>query len=93
MHVARATATLRGPDPADPERMIGSAFIKNDLGGISPMTFYRIEHAPNPEERLPPPDLVIGSNKQKRWKLSSYRQWKARMIDRGHIRLWRQGSA
>jgi hypothetical protein len=88
-----AAAILRGPDPADPERLVGTAYIRADLGNISPMTLWRIEHAPNAEERLPPPDVVIGSNKQKRWKLATYRQWKARMLARGHIRLWRQGSA
>jgi hypothetical protein len=92
--IARARApALSAPDPNDPNRLVGTAYIKADLGGISPMTLYRIEHAPNEEERLPPPDVVLGSNKQKRWRLGTYRAWKVRMLKRGHVKLWRQGTA
>jgi hypothetical protein len=87
-----AATPLKAPDPNDPDRLVGSAYIKADLGNISPMTFWRWEHAPNPEERLPPPDIIIGSSKQKRWRLGTYKMWKARMLKRGHVRLWRQGS-
>jgi hypothetical protein len=84
---------LRAPVPDDPEQLIGSAYIRADLGKISGMTFWRLEHAPDPEERLPEPDLILGSNKCKRWKLGRYRAWKRRMLDRGHVRLWRPASA
>jgi hypothetical protein len=83
----------RAPALADPERLIGSAFIKADLGGISGMTLWRLEHAPDPDERLPPPDLVLGSNKKKLWKFGTYRAWKARLLARGHVKLWRHASA
>jgi len=85
-------AVLRAPAPDDPEKMIGSAYIKADLGNISDMTFWRLEHNPDPEERLPPPDLILGSNKRKLWKFGTYRAWKARMLGRGHVKLWRPGS-
>jgi hypothetical protein len=84
-------ALLKAPDPADPERLVGTKYIKSDLGDISAMTFWRLEHSPDEAERLPPPDVVIGSNKQKRWRLGTYRAWKVRMLRRGHVRLWRPG--
>jgi hypothetical protein len=79
----------RTPAPDDPERLIGSAYIRADLGNISPMTFWRLEHNPDPEQCLPPPDLILGSNKRKLWRYGTYRSWKARMLGRGHVRLWR----
>jgi hypothetical protein len=79
----------RSPAPDDPERLIGTAYIKADLGGISTMSFWRLEHSPNEDERLPPPDLILGSNKRKLWKLGTYHRWKVKMLNRGHVRLWR----
>jgi hypothetical protein len=89
----RNVAGLRASALDDPERLIGSAFIKADLGNISGMTFWRLEHNPDPEERLPSPDLIFGSNKRKLWKFGTYGAWKARMLGRGHVKLWRRGSA
>jgi hypothetical protein len=88
---ASLKATLKTPDPNDPERFVGTKYIKSDLGDISNMTLWRLEHAPDPEERLPEPDVILGSNKQKRWRLGTYQAWKVRMLRRGRVKLWRQG--
>jgi hypothetical protein len=76
---------LRKPTPTDPNQLINSKYIRTDLD-ISTMTVHRWEHHPDPELRLPPPDLIIGG-KRKLWKLGNYLAWKERILARVRITL------
>jgi hypothetical protein len=78
---------LYTPATHDPDQLIGTRYIKQDLGGISDMTLWRWENHPDPTVRLPPPDLIIGGNKKKLRKLGTYLQWKQRVLTRGRISL------
>jgi hypothetical protein len=71
----------------DPDSLFGVAAIRDDLD-ISSMTFWRLEHHPDPAMRFPKPDVWIG--RQKKWRADTYRQWKDDVFARGLVNLSRK---
>jgi hypothetical protein len=86
------TAILTAPAADDPDRLLDINFIKADLGGVSTMTLWRLDHHPDPEIRFPEPDLVLGS-KKKLWRNGRYREWKQRLLAKRQINVPRPAKA
>jgi hypothetical protein len=78
------TTILTAPAIDDAERLIDINYIRDDLGGITPMTIWRWSRGDDPEIRFPPPTLIL-SGKKRLWFLGVYRDWKARVVQRGRI--------
>jgi hypothetical protein len=74
----------------DPNRLLGTAAIRDDLD-ISSMTFWRLEHHPDPAVRYPEPDVMIG--RKKKWTVATHTKWKADVRAKGLVDLSRKDAA